>query len=192
MVRQGIRRMLSDCDGIEIVSEAGGGLEAIEVLTKTKPDLVLLDVILPEIDGIQVLKEIRRRLPDTKVLIVSAVETDYSVRTAVESSADGYLPKQATREDMIAAIRKVMAGETFLPSDLAGGDATPRPTPPLLTPKQIKVLKLISEGASNKEIGLAMGITQETVKSHVSEILRRLDAKDRTSAVTRAMQERLI
>lgn len=190
MVRAGIRGMLADCPGIKIVSEASGGVEALSKILEAPPDLVLLDVILPEVDGLHVLRELRRRLPKTKVLIVSALESDYSMRAAIEDEADGYLTKQASRDEMIGAIQAVMAGETFM-TDLCSPRGK-RPAPPLLTDRQLQVLKLMSEGRSNKEIAFELDVTAETVKSHVTEILRRLEVRDRTSAVAKALQEKLI
>lgn len=193
MVRYGLKDMLIGVPGVDVVAEAGGGLEAIQVLLRAKPDLVLLDMVLPELDGMKVLKEIRRRIRNVRVIIVSHLESDTTVREAFANQADGYIPKCVTQDELAQAIETVLRGDIYLhpsigPHRRAGGDLY---VPPL-TQRQREVLTRMAKGASNREIADELEITPETVKSHVGEILRRLGCKDRTSAVARALNDHLI
>lgn len=192
MVRYGLKDMLLGIDDVEVVAEAASGVEAIEVLLRTRPDLVLLDMVLPELDGMQVLKEIRRRAPRTRVIIVSHLDSDVTVREAFANEADGYIPKQVTQEELAVAVEAVLAGERYVHPAVEPDRPLGSGFGPPLTPKQREVLRLMAAGTPNREIGEQLGIKPETVKSHVGEILRRLGCRDRTAAVAKALKDHLI
>ena len=187
LLREGLKGIIDGTDGYEVVAEAASGVEAIAEVQASRPDLVLLDVVLPEMDGIQVLKEIRRRVPRSRVVILSALDSPLTVQEAFANDAYGYIPKQVGRDELIAAMDTVMSGERYVHPDLADPNQTMG-----LTQRQREVLKRIATGASNREIADELEITAETVKSHVGEVLRRLGCKDRTAAVAKALKEKLI
>jgi DNA-binding NarL/FixJ family response regulator len=192
VARCGLREMLKGESGIQVVGEASSGVEALTWLLRNPVELLLLDMVLPELDGLEVLREVRRRFPTTKVLIVSAMDGPYAIRDAIKAKADGYLPKQAHANEVIAAIRHVMDGHLYVHPSLIEAFRNGMGPGPQLTGRQRDVLERLASGLSNKEIANELGLKPETVKSHVTEVLRKLDCRDRTSAVAKALQERLI
>lgn len=192
MVRFGLKDMLLGIPDVEVVGEAGSGVEAIEVVLREKPDLVLLDMVLPELDGMEVLKQLRRRAASTRVIIVSHLESDATVREALANRADGYIPKQVTQDELAKALATVLEGGCYVHPSVKPGRREAVAFGPPLTPKQREVLRLMADGASNREIAEELGVTPETVKSHVGEVLRRLGCRDRTAAVAKALKEHLI
>jgi DNA-binding NarL/FixJ family response regulator len=192
IARCGLREMLREEPSVEVVGEASSGMDALTQLLKGGIDLLLLDMVLPELDGLEVLREVRRRFPMTKVLIVSALDQGYAIRDAIKAKADGYIPKMAHREEVISAIQHVMLGGLYIHPSLSEAFHEGMSSEPQLTERQRAVLERLSGGLSNKEIAIELGLQPETVKSHVKEILRRMGCRDRTSAVAKALQEHLI
>ena len=193
MARAGLRDMLSGFDDIEVAAEAATGYEAIQLARSRQPDLIMLDMVLPDLEGLQVLREIRRRDPLVKIVILSALDGELTVREAFANHADGYILKQVTQDELVKAVRTVMAGDIYVhPSLGAAHEHASTLGDHRLTDRQLEVLKRMARGSTNKMIAEEMGLMPETVKSHVSEIMRRLGTHHRASAVAMALRDKLI
>jgi DNA-binding NarL/FixJ family response regulator len=203
VVREGLVAMLETQPDFEIVGEAGSGAEALTVIERVTPDLVLLDLELPGIDGVGVLQRLRERASAPRVIVFTVFDTDDRIIAAVEAGASGYLLKGAPRSDLFAAIRVVHAGGSLLQPlvastvlrHVAGRDRERRGEQVgrvSLTPREHGVLELLARGKSNKEIAASLGVAERTVKFHVSALFSKLDATNRTEAVTRAVQAGLV
>ncbi len=197
-VRAGLRSMVAD-SGIEIVAEASNGNEAIEAAAKCSPTVIMLDVRMPESDGIACLGRLRAEMPDVPVLMYSAFDNPTYVARAVALGAAGYLVKTAGRDELLSAIQRVAAGETIWTREelrrVTGALSTPRISVDLevpLTKRESEVLKQLALGLSNKEIALALSISYETVKEHVQHILRKVGVSDRTQAAVWAVRKGLV
>lgn len=198
VVRAGLRSMLAESD-IEIIAEVSNGNEAIEAVLQHKPDLVMLDVRMPESDGIACLGRIRSELPEIPVLMFSAYDNPTYIARAVALGASGYLVKTTSREDLLSAIQRAATGESIWTREelrrVTGALSTPRVTVDLevpLTKRESEVLKQLALGLSNKEIALALSISYETVKEHVQHILRKVGVSDRTQAAVWAVRKGLV
>jgi NarL family two-component system response regulator LiaR len=190
VVRQGLRTYLELLDDIEVVGEAENGLEAVAQVRHHQPHVVLMDLVMPEMDGIQATSQVFATSPSTKVIVLTSFADDEQVFPAIRAGATGYLLKDVSPTDLADAIRSVHAGETHLHPDitrklvdqLANPRTAPGPTPDELTPRELEVLRLIAQGMSNREIAQALTISVKTVKTHVSNILSKLHLADRTQA----------
>lgn len=198
VVRLGIAGLLSDTE-IEVVGDVGTGEAAIAAVKKLKPDVVLLDVRIPEMDGLTVLGRLRMEDTAVKVLMLSTYDNPTYVARAVALGANGYLLKSTSRADLLAAIRKAAAGEDAWTRDelrrVTGALATPRMAGEIevpLTQRESEVLRQLAHGLTNKEIGQALGISYETVKEHVQHILRKIGVNDRTQAAVWAVRKNLV
>jgi DNA-binding NarL/FixJ family response regulator len=198
VVRVGLRSLLSGTD-IQIVAEADGGNSALKLALKHRPHLVLLDVRMPEGDGISCLARIKLDLPTTPVVMFSTFDNPTYVARAVALGAAGYLPKSANRADIINAIRAAASGDTLWSRDelrrVTGALAAPRPGAEVdvpLTKRESEVLKQLAFGLTNKEIAQSLGISYETVKEHVQHILRKIGVSDRTQAAVWAVRKDLV
>ncbi len=187
IVRSGLAASLGLEDDFEIVGEAESGLQAIELFAKTTPDVVLMDLRMADGGGIESTAALRAKVPDARVIIYTTFDGDENVYRAVQAGARGYLLKSAPRTELLAAIRTVAAGERYLPPELAKRLAE-RVSGPDVSEREIEVLRLISAGKSNKEIGSALHIAEDTVKRHVSNILTKLGVSDRAQAATEAIR----
>ncbi len=217
LVREGLRTMLSGIDGIEVVAEAKDGQEALSLCRKLSPDLVLMDVRMPEMDGLEATRAIKAQQPEVNVLIITTYENvDYLVE-AIKAGAAGYVLKDASSERLIDAMRRVLAGESPLNQELAARliqllaeEESYRPPPsspaqpaaarktspadaaaPLvedLTPREREVLSLVVQGKTNPQIAQELTITRGTAKIHVQHIIRKLGVSHRTQAAVRASQ----
>ena len=192
VVRTGLQTMLAGTE-FEVVAEAIDGEEAVKLATKHKPDLVLLDIRMPGTDGLAALSRIKLALPSTPVLMLSTYDNPTYIAKAVALGASGYIFKGASRDELLAAFRKVVAGEEAWTRDelrrVTGALATPRMNADVevpLTQRESEVLRQLAHGLTNKEIGLALGISYETVKEHVQHILRKIGVTDRTQAAVKA------
>jgi DNA-binding NarL/FixJ family response regulator len=201
VVREGLVAMLQTQADFEIVGEAGSGAEALALLDRLRPDLVLLDLELPGIDGVGVLRELRGRDSAPRVIVFTVFDTDDRIIAAVEAGAAGYLLKGAPRSELFAAIRAVYAGGSLLQPlvassvlrHVAGRDARrPDAGRISLTPREREVLELLARGKSNKEIAASLGVAERTVKFHVSALFTKLGAANRTEAVRRGIQAGLV
>jgi NarL family two-component system response regulator LiaR len=190
VVRQGLRTYLELLDDIEVIGEAENGLEAMAQVRQHQPDVVLMDLVMPEMDGIEATRQVSAISPSTRVIVLTSFADDEKVVPAIKAGATGYLLKDVSPGDLANAIRAVHAGETHLHPDitkklvdqLASPRSDPRPTPDELTPRELEVLRLIAQGKSNREIARALAISDKTVKTHVSNILSKLHLADRTQA----------
>jgi DNA-binding NarL/FixJ family response regulator len=198
VVRAGLRSMVSGSD-IEIVAEAADGTEALALAAERRPDVVLLDVRMAEVDGITCLGRLRTELPDLPVLMFSAYDNPTYVARAVALGAAGYLVKTAQPDEILGAIRRAAAGESIWNRDelrrVTGALSTPRAAAELevpLTKRESEVLKQLALGLSNKEIAQSLSISYETVKEHVQHILRKVGVSDRTQAAVWAVRRGLV
>lgn len=202
LVRQGIRSLLALVDDLEVVAEASGGREAIELLPAVRPDVVLLDLRMPDLDGISVLRELSARGELPATLVLTTFDEDAAMLEALRQGARGFLLKDISLERLTEAIRTVAAGGTLiqpsvtegvLRAALAAGCAFSHLDPPdPLTEREVEVLRLLAGGYSNREIGGALGIVEGTVKNHISSILSKLGVRDRTRAVLKGLELGLI
>ncbi len=198
VVRAGLRTMVADSE-IEIAAEACNGTEALQLVEKHSPDVVMLDVRMPESDGIACLGRLRAELPELPVLMFSAYDNPTYIARAVALGAAGYLVKTVSQDEILSAIRRVAAGETIWTREVlrrvTGALSTPRVAVDLevpLTKRESEVLKQLALGLSNKEIALALSISYETVKEHVQHILRKVGVSDRTQAAVWAVRKGLV
>lgn len=191
MVSLGLISALSREPDMEVVGEARSGHEALELFAKLRPDVTLMDGMLPDLHGVEVTRRIVARHPEARIIVVSINETAEDIHRALEAGAWGYLPKSSEKQAMVRAIRAVAAGERYLPADLASRLAERNLYVPL-SERQIEVLRLVAQGRTNKEIADVLGIHELTIKSHLSQILAKLGAPDRTRAVTLALERGLL
>jgi DNA-binding NarL/FixJ family response regulator len=200
VVRDGLVAMLSTQPDLVVVGEAATGAEAVERAAALAPDVILLDLEMPGMDGVEALRQIRAARPDAPVIVFTAFDTDERIMSAVRAGAQGYLLKGAPRDELFKAIRVVSEGGSLLQPVVASKllqhmsqQATERETSAdSLTEREMEVLKLLAQGKTNKEIAAALVISERTVKFHVGSILSKLGAGNRTEAVTIAAQRGLV
>jgi DNA-binding NarL/FixJ family response regulator len=188
VVREGLRTFLGLQDGLEVVGEAGDGAEAVETAERLLPDVVLMDLVMPNLDGLAAMQELRRRVPGARVIVLTSFVDENRILPALRAGAAGYLLKNVQPQELARAIRAADAGEALidptvaarLVDALAAGD--PHDEASRLTPREREVLGLIGRGYANKRIALELGIAEKTVKTHVSHVLAKLGVSDRTQA----------
>jgi len=191
IMRMGIAALISSSHAMLSVGQAGSGEEAIEMHAACKPDVTLIDLRLPGISGVETIRRIRSRNPNARFIVLTTYEGDEDIYQAMEAGASGYLIKGLPQEMLVNAVVCVHGGGQFLPPPMSKALATRTPDS-RLSVREREVLTLISKGKSNKEIATALHISEATVKCHVSVILTRLKAADRTQAVMTALQRGLI
>lgn len=194
IVRAGIVGLLETAEGIEVVGEAAEGAEAVALAESERPDLVLMDLRMPGVDGASATASIVAAGHGTRVLVLTTYETDDHILGAIEAGASGYLLKAAPQAEILAGIRAVAAGETVLAPSIAAklvsrvrADAASSPVP-ALSPREREVLALVAAGRSNPEIARTLYLGEATVKTHLLHVFEKLGVNDRTRAVTRAME----
>ena len=194
VVRAGLKGMLSGEPDFEVVGEATDGLETLEFAERLRPDVVLMDLRMPRMDGVRATRCVREKLPDTHVLILTTYETDADVVKALEAGATGYLLKDASSEDLFRAIRAAAAGESALAPVVATRLVRRMHhfEEETLSAREIEVLELVARGTSNKEIARELWISETTVKSHLLHTFEKLGVSDRTAAVTEAIRRKII
>lgn len=199
VVRQGLTAILSFYDDIKVVGEAENGVEAVKLAQELKPDVVLLDMVMPEQDGLETIPKILDIALDTRILVVTAFSDSDKIVKAINLGAKGYLLKDTTSEELIHAIREVDQDKEYIPSSMAfkmiqGLDENSSSTkkPPSLTNKEFETTKLLGKGLSNQEIALNLSVTESTVAKNVSKILGKLDLDNRTQIALYAMREGLV
>lgn len=195
VVRQGLRALLEVTDGITVVGEASNGEEAVEQVQALAPDVVLLDLSMPGMGGIEATRQIRRLNEHTRVIVLTSYDDDDKLFQAIEAGAISYLLKNISADDLISAIQLAKRGETTLQPGIATKlmrQFAARDTLEHLSEREMQVLRLIARGYSNKEISADLKISEKTVKTHVSNILDKLHLEDRTQAAIYALRNRLV
>jgi DNA-binding NarL/FixJ family response regulator len=200
VVREGLRNFLALQDGLEIVGEASDGAEAIEQAQRLEPDVILMDLVMPGLDGIGAMRQLRVRSPGSRVIVLTSFLEDERVLPAIQAGAAGYLLKNVTPAELARAIRAAHAGEAIIDPTAAArlvhaiaDNARSRiEQPERLTRRERDVLELIARGHSNKRIALDLGISEKTVKTHVGHLLAKLGVSDRTQAALMAVEEGLV
>jgi NarL family two-component system response regulator LiaR len=194
VVREGLRAFLQLQPDIEVVGEADGGETALAVAARVEPDVVLMDLLMPDGDGIAAIRGLRAAQPQAKVLVLSSYVDDAQVFSAIQAGAGGYQLKDIQPEALADAIRDVHAGRPALHPEAQGRLMHRAADPPgsRLTPRERDVLKLLADGFPNKEIARRLFVSEKTVKTHVSSILQKLGVKDRTQAALAAVRQRLL
>jgi len=194
VVRDGLRGMLNSQPDFEIVGEAPDGEEAVRLAAALKPDVVLMDLRMPIMDGVAAIGEIKARQPEIQVLVLTTYDSDADILPAVEAGATGYLLKDSSREALYAAVRAAARGESALTPAIATRllERMRAPAEENLSNRELEVLQLVAGGASNSEIASQLHISQATVKSHLIHIFGKLGVSDRTAAVTVALQRGIL
>lgn len=198
IVREGLRGLIETEPGIEIVGEAENGAEAVRLANQVKPDVVLLDLVMPEMDGLEAIEELRKNDPDAKILVLTSFDEDEKIFRAVKAGAQGYLLKDSSPQELLNAIQDVNEG---LPSmhpaiahklmhELQRTNNLP-PTEDPLSEREVEVLKLVAQGFPNQEIAETLVLSERTVRTHVSNILGKLHLANRTQAALYALREGL-
>lgn len=190
IMRLGLAAIINAQSDMRVCAQAGSGEEAVRIFKKQRPDISLLDLRLPGMSGLDALRAIRQENPQAKCVVLTTYEGDEDIHQALVAGALGYIIKGMSHETLVDALRRAYAGTRFLPPPVARSlaDRTPNSN---LSPREREVLSLMVHGNSNKEIAATLGITEATVKCHVSVILMRLEANDRTQAVIAALQRGL-
>lgn len=195
VMRQGVRMLLTLDAEIEVIGEAANGRDAVTLAHQLRPDVVLMDLLMPVMDGLSAITEIRRDLPETEIVALTSVLEDSIVTDVVRAGAIGYLLKDAGGDEVIKAIRAAAQGEVHLSPQAAARlvrDVRAPENPQTLTVRETEVLKLMAQGKSNKEIAQALKIGEKTVHSHVSNILSKLNVPSRTQAALYAIRTGLV
>jgi DNA-binding NarL/FixJ family response regulator len=191
VVRQGLVALLKLTKGLEVVGEAADGLEAITQIRKLKPAIILIDLRMPGLGGVEVIQRIRMEAPQTRFIVLSTYDGDEDIYRALKAGAKAYLLKGMTSDDLISTIHAVHAGKSHIPPAIAEKLAE-RMSTEELTPRELAVLVEIVNGKSNKEIAAALDVSEATVKTHINSLLGKLGVSDRTQAATAAIQRGIV
>jgi DNA-binding NarL/FixJ family response regulator len=197
IVREGLETLLSEEPMVEVVGQAINGIEAVALASSLKPDVILMDLVMPELDGIEATRQIRGTGMASQILVLTSFANDQHVRDAIEAGAIGYLLKDVLKADLLRAIQMAAHGKPTLHPEAQGylmrqvSAPTPASNLPNLTERERDVLRLITRGQSNKEIAFTLHLTEGTVKGYVSAILAKLDVADRTQAALYAVKHGL-
>ena len=198
IVRKGIRALLTESGGFEIIGEAADGQEALLAAAKTQPDVILMDLLMPVMDGIEATRRITSQQPGARILVLTSFAADNKLFPAIKAGALGYLLKDSSPEELLRAIRQVQRGEPALHPTIArkllqeiAQPVDLPPAPEALTARELAVLRLIAQGLSNQEIADQLAVSEPTVRTHVSRILGKLHLSSRTQAALYAVREGL-
>lgn len=199
IVRKGIRALLAEIDGVVVVGEAGDGREAVTQAEALQPDVILMDLVMPHMDGIEAIRQISSRRPEVRILALTSFAADDKVFPAIKAGALGYLLKDSAPEELVQAIRQVYRGEPSLHpviarkvlQELKRPSVQPPPSDPL-TDREVEVLRLVARGLSNQQIAERLTIMEVTVRTHISNILSKLHLANRVQAALYAVREGLI
>jgi DNA-binding NarL/FixJ family response regulator len=191
MLREGVAAVLQLREDMQLVGEAENGAEAVARFRELRPDIVLMDLQMPEMNGVQAIEAIRREAPHAKIVVLTTYEGDVQALRAMKAGAAGYLLKSSLRKELIETIREVHAGRKHLSAEIAGKIAV-HAIDEQLSDREVDILRLVAEGHANKQIAWKLAISEETVKAHLKNIFGKLDVTDRTRAVTVAVRRGII
>jgi two-component system NarL family response regulator len=191
IVRDGLNAIISDQEDMEVVAEAANGNEAIKLTKQHRPDVLLIDLRMPQLNGLETLYAIRSEWDQARIIILTTYDGDEDIYRALQAGAQAYILKGMPRAELLSTIRAVHAGRKRIPTEVASKLAE-RIAASELTERELEVLKLIVSGMSNKEIGTHLSITEGTVKAHVNSVLGKLGVSDRTKAVTEALRRGIV
>ena len=203
LVRRGARTILQAHRGWKVVGEAADGREALEKALKLKPDVLVVDISMPELDGVEVIRQIRKSLAETKVLVLTMHESDHMIRRALDAGANGYLLKSDLIEYLPKAVRAVAENKTFLTPKISeivlegfinarNQSEEKKPAGPRITARELEIIRLLAEGKSNKEVSTQLGITVRTVETHRSKIMLKLGLHSLAELIHYAMRNEII
>jgi DNA-binding NarL/FixJ family response regulator len=202
ILRQGLKSLMDSHDELEVVSEAGDGLEAIRAVEKETPDLLLLDLNMPRMDGISVIRDINKRFPETKIVVLTMHKNEEYILEAFQSGADGYCLKASSHDELMIAIRHVLSGKFYVSPEISEkvlegyleGQKTikEKSSWDTLTPREREVLKLVGEGYQNKEIADYLCISVKTVEKHRANIMQKLDLHSASALTAYAIEKGLV
>ena len=191
LLREGIAALIENQTDMELVAEACNGLEAVEQFRRHHPDITLMDLQMPKMSGIDAISAIRGEFPEARIIILTTHAGDVQVSRAIKAGARAYLLKGSLRNELLETIRAVHAGQKRVSSEVAV-ELAEHSTDHALTPREVDVLRLVAKGNANKEIAAQLSLTEETVKSHIRNILAKLEANDRTHAVAIGVKRGII
>jgi NarL family two-component system response regulator LiaR len=196
VVREGLRRFLELQEGIEVAGEAADGREAVATAERLKPDVVLMDLVMPEMDGVAAMRALRERVPAARAIVLTSFLDEDKLMPALRAGAAGYLLKDARPQELARAVRAAHAGEALIDPVVAAQlvETLAHDGEPLdrLTPREREVLELLGRGFANKRIALELGLSEKTVKTHVGHVLEKLGVSDRTQAAVVAVRAGLV
>ena len=191
LLRLGLATLIDFHDDLEVVGEAENGEEAVERVSQLKPDVVVMDLVMPVLDGVGATQRIKERLPETKVLILTSFGTSADVSRAIQAGASGALVKDTPNDELIDSIRRIASGERIFSPEIERSLAE-NPLPPEFTPRQLDVLNAVTRGLTNVEIGKLLGISADAVRQHIIRVCETLGAANRTEAVAIALRKQLV
>ncbi len=191
VVREGLAALIERQQDMTVVGEASNGAEAVDLFERHQPDVTLMDLRMPGVDGVEAITRIREAFPGARVIVLTTYQGDEDIYRGLRAGAKGYLLKDAGRQELLEAIRAVHAGQTRIPPDVAS-KLVERMGGRELSAREVEVLRLMAQGKSNQEIAAALFITEGTVKAHVNNILGKLGVSDRTQAVTTALRRGIV
>ena len=189
--RAGLVALLADQPELRVVAECGDGREAVELYRRVRPDVVLMDLRLPGLSGVEAILAIRQEHSEARVIVVTTYDADEDIYRAIQSGAKSYLMKDSSKAEIVGTIRAVHAGQERLPANIADRLAERRRRPEL-TLREVEVLQLVAKGRSNKEIASGLSIAEDTVKSHLKTLFVKLGVQDRTAAAISAIQHGIV
>jgi DNA-binding NarL/FixJ family response regulator len=194
VVRDGLRGIFADDPDFLVVGEAGNGAEAVARVEREGADVVLMDLRMPQMSGVEAIRRLRRTAPAVRVLVLTTYDTDSDVLPAIEAGATGYLLKDAPREELIRAVRAAFAGEAVLSPAVASRlmGQVRKPAPEKLSQRELDVLTLIAGGATNREAAARLFVSEATIKTHLLHVYEKLGVRDRAAAVAEAYRRRLL
>ena len=191
LVRKGVASILANEPDMELVAEASGGREAVEKYRELRPDVVLMDLRMPDMDGTDATRAIRGENPDARIIALTSYDGDQDIYRALEAGVRGYILKEMVHTEVVKAIRTVLSGKRLMPPEVAERLSEYFPQV-ALTPREVEVLSFVARGLANKEIAHKLGTANGTIKMHVQNILEKLGASDRTHAVTIAIERGIL